>query len=87
MADFEKAIETSVENAVVKIKCTCLLHNIVRDKDGNSDPVYREIRFNVRHGGNVYRRNNSCSARAQQVRDKFANYLKTQRLTPANYIA
>lgn len=34
-----KAIETSVENAVVIIKCACLLHNIVRDKDGNSDPV------------------------------------------------
>lgn len=82
-----KPIETSVDNAIIIIQCVCVLHNVVREFDGENDPVYREIRHHARTGGPLHRhrRNNRYTTRAQQVRDKFATFLKTQRLLKGNY--
>ncbi|XP_033611208.1 protein ALP1-like [Cryptotermes secundus] len=77
-----KDIETSVPNAIAIIKCTCVLHNVIRDKDGENDPVYREVRFNGLQSAPLHkhRRNNRYTTLAEKVHDTFANYLKTQRL-------
>ncbi|XP_054259944.1 uncharacterized protein LOC128984635 [Macrosteles quadrilineatus] len=82
-----KDIETSVENAAHIIKCACLLHNVVRDRDGDSDPVFREVRFSARRGGpiHMHRRNNRYTTRAQKVRDMFAENLKTQKILKGDY--
>lgn len=31
----------------VIIKSACLLHNAVRDEDGECDPAFREVRYNT----------------------------------------
>nr|XP_022904009.1 protein ALP1-like [Onthophagus taurus]XP_022908872.1 protein ALP1-like [Onthophagus taurus] len=80
-----KDIEVSPEKAANIVKCTCILHNIVRHRDGNSDLHYcqevvhyfpenqRETEWlpppQEGHGG--ARRS---SARAKQIRESFANY-------------
>ncbi|XP_054259926.1 uncharacterized protein LOC128984616 [Macrosteles quadrilineatus] len=63
-----KDIETSVENAAHIIKCACLLHNVVRDRDGDSDPVFREVRFSARRGGpiHMHRRNNRYTTQSSE---------------------
>ncbi|CAH1979246.1 unnamed protein product [Acanthoscelides obtectus] len=38
-----KDIETLPDKACILIKCACILHNLVRDKDGDSDLHYRHI--------------------------------------------
>lgn len=38
-----KDIEVSSKNAIIIIKCMCLLHSVVREKDGDSDLDYCNI--------------------------------------------
>ena len=70
-----KPIETNIEHACLIIKTTCILHNVIRDLDGNVDHHYSEIMNrnaltstdNVR----INRRNNSTSLAARNVRNIF----------------
>lgn len=78
-----KDIEVSADKAAKIIKCTCILHNIVRERDGNSDihfcqEMVRHFRENLQvaeltplqeHGG--ARR---TSSDAKHIREIFSNY-------------
>ena len=73
-----KPIETNVEHACLIIQATCILHNVIRDLDGNSDTQYSAIMNSeycesIRNTG-LGRRNNSASFIARNVRDMFVNY-------------
>lgn len=76
----DKNIDTNVEKASIFIKCACVLHNMIREKDGDSDLHYREVALqseeteDAQTHGNLDRRNNSCSEFARQVRENFADY-------------
>jgi hypothetical protein len=38
-----KDIETSVNTATITMKFDCIVHNVVRERDGNNDLTYRII--------------------------------------------
>lgn len=82
-----KSIETNVKNAVTIIKCVCLLHNIIRERDGSRDPVYREICFSGRRCGPIhrFRRNNRYTSRAEHVRDTFTKFINSHRIVKGDY--
>jgi hypothetical protein len=75
-----KDIETFPERACVIIKCACLLHNLIRERDGDSDLDH----YNVMQQVHVTEENqamdqeltrrNMSSVRARKVRDLFTNY-------------
>lgn len=77
---FLKPIETNVTHAKLLIKVACLLHNIVREKDGHRDEVvvvnvgerFRNLRPS--------RRNNRATTQALQIRDHFKNYFEVNTL-------
>lgn len=75
---FMKAIETNTTHAKLIIKVACLLHNIVRQKDGNNDKDFREIMINLSNSNNTKitrsRRNNRATLRAMAIRDQYRNY-------------
>ena len=68
-----KAIEVTPERAENIVKCICLLHNIILDKEGMS-----EISGNSTESGNCHNRfvrgANRSSTRATDVREKFKAY-------------
>jgi len=78
-----KDIEVSSEKAVHIIKCACILHNVVREKDGDSDLDYCQIMlygqaqenqlYNLQERGN-HGGARRGSTRAQEIRDEFANF-------------
>lgn len=84
-----KDIELAPEKAANIVKCACILHNIVRERDGNSDLDYFQemLRYfpenqreaealphhEITHGG--ARRG---TTRAKEIRETFANYFLDQ---------
>ncbi|KPJ19550.1 hypothetical protein RR48_05936, partial [Papilio machaon] len=75
---FNKSLETNTKHAVLIIKATCLLHNIVVDKDGNNDKDYKDcntLSSNAKDEKvNKSKRNSRSSFHAIAIRDKYKNY-------------
>lgn len=74
---FMKCIETNTKHAKLIIKVACLLHNIVRSRDGNSDKDFREYMINLQANDNRSmrsRRNNRATLNAINIRDQYKNY-------------
>lgn len=73
---FLKAIETDTKHAKLIIKVGCLLHNIVREKDGNNDPDFRRYMHSRSTPNQVItsRRNNRATLRAIDIRNQFKDY-------------
>ena len=78
-----KDIEVSSDKAVHIIKCACILHNVVREKDGDSDLDYcqemlhsqtQENQLNNQHERGNHGGARRGSTRAQEIRDEFANF-------------
>jgi hypothetical protein len=78
-----KPLETNLEHACLIIKATCILHNVIRDSDGNSDPHYNAIlnRTETENNTALSSRNDSSSMVARNVRDMFVNFLSQNRMT------
>lgn len=74
---FMKSIETSTKHARLIIKVACLLHSIVRSRDGNSDKDFWEYIVNLQANDNRLmrsRRNNRASLNAINIYDQYKNY-------------
>lgn len=73
---FLKAIETDTKYAKLIIKVGCLLHNIVREKNGNSDPDFRRYMRSRSTPNQVItsRRNNRATLHAIDIRNQFKDY-------------
>lgn len=74
-----KDIEVSPKKAVVIIKCMCLLHNIIREKDGNSDVDYCNIMIDLQNnweneGMDHPTRGANTLQRAKEIRNVFVDY-------------
>jgi hypothetical protein len=76
-----KDIETLPHRASCLIKCAWVLHNFVRERDGDSDLDYIEMtgQLNEEDGGSVDaqgegRHNNRFSQAASTVRSEFTKY-------------
>jgi hypothetical protein len=78
-----KPLEANLEHACIIIKTTCILHNVIRDSDGNSDPHYNVIvnRIETENNTALSRRNNSSSMVARNVRGMFVNFFWQNRMT------
>jgi hypothetical protein len=81
-----KDIETSVETAILILKCACILHNVVQERDGNNEPTYRIILETATESDASIanrersRKNNRATDRAVRVCEAFTNYFTTHRL-------
>lgn len=75
-----KAIETNCKNARLIIKTTCLLHNIIIDKDGSNDYLYSNITSNTNNDSRRHRRNNHAGNLATNIREKFKEYFVNNNL-------
>lgn len=75
-----KEIEVSSKKAVIIIKCMCLLHNIVREKDGDTDLDYCNVMLDTHNNYwenenlNQRARGTNALQRAKEVRDAFVDY-------------
>lgn len=75
-----KDIETLPERACIYIKCACILHNFVRERDGEKDADYIEVTrmMNSDNNGPTSQRgnriNNNYSQAASEIRDEFTKY-------------
>lgn len=77
-----KDIEVNPDKAISIIKCTCILHNIIREKDGDNDLDYcheitgqhQENQFNDTQETGTHGGSRRGSTRAKQIRDEFANF-------------
>lgn len=74
-----KDIEVDSKRAAVIIKCICILHNLIRTKDGDNDIDYYHITQNQGSQQNEIEnnfegRNPNYSQQAKEVREKFANF-------------
>lgn len=80
-----KAIETNVETAISIVKCICVLHNVVRERDGENDPTFKEVSqyyFEEEDNGieRINRRNNRATRRSLHIREVFKDYIMSHRL-------
>lgn len=70
-----KPMETNLKHTRLIIKVACLLHNIVRERDGNRGlnipAVMVEAERNIRRRN---RRNNRATTQAIKIRNKFKDY-------------
>lgn len=67
-----KSIECKPENAEKIVKCVCVLHNIIIDREGlQADMV--DMNSNL----SMNRKNNSSTANAQDIRNKFMGYFNS----------
>lgn len=73
-----KEIEARPENADIIVKCVCLLHNIIIDKERLSQitrrQMYKNINNHTLHSPKPSRVNNRASTRACEIREGFKNY-------------
>lgn len=75
-----KAIETNCKHARLIIKTTCLLHNIILDKDGSNDNDYSDITSNSVNETQRVPRNNRAGNLAINIREKFKEYFVNNNL-------
>ncbi|XP_028175497.1 uncharacterized protein LOC114363848 [Ostrinia furnacalis] len=76
----KEQVKTTVNTKLV-VETLCVLHNVVRDIDGNDDIHYKRamktpIKVNVRDI-KKYRKNNGTQPHAQATRDSFLEYIAT----------
>ena len=77
---FDTNILLKRETAIIVIKCACILHNLIRDFDGNSDLDYVHVVENAAAAAtgqgnvNLNVRNNRASQLATGIRDSFKDY-------------
>lgn len=71
-----KPIETNVDHACLIIKTACILHNVIRDREGNhGDAQNYDINLIPRADNTrLNKRNNSSSQAARNIRNQFADY-------------
>nr|CAI5823316.1 unnamed protein product [Callosobruchus analis] len=71
-----KSIETYTKYAKLIIEVATLLHNIVREVDGNGDQDFTGSTTNLENRSSTARsrRNNRASSRARSIRDQYNNY-------------
>nr|CAI5869190.1 unnamed protein product [Callosobruchus analis] len=71
-----KSIEIYTKHAMLIIKVARLLHNIVREVDGNDDKDFTGCMTNLENGNSTARsrRNNRASSLAPSIRDQYKNY-------------
>jgi hypothetical protein len=70
------------KRAAIIIKCICILYNLIRTKNGDSDLDYFDVTQNLNQdilqneipNRNIEGRNPNSSQRAKDVRNKFASY-------------
>lgn len=78
-----KPLETNLQHTHLIIKVACLLHNIVRERDGNRGldiiALTEEAERNGIEKGN--RRNNRATTQAIRIRNKFKDYFNQCALT------
>lgn len=75
---FGKDIEQNPENACDTIKAMCILHNVIREKDGNDDPHYVQVVNEIYHGGGgqieeIERARTRYTEESRRIRDTFAD--------------
>lgn len=78
-----KPIETNVEHACLIIKTTCILHNVIRDLEGNVDTdcaVIASTAMGTSSGNHLNRRNNSSTLAARNIRNQFSDYFWENRM-------
>lgn len=79
----KKEIECHPDKAEIIVKCVCLLHNIIIDKDKCTENHFKmnsEVATNISQRQNyagIDRRNNRSTAAAYAVRDTFKNYFNS----------
>lgn len=75
---FNKPLETSAKHATLIIHVACLLHNIVRDQDGDNDKTYKKCCLSLSQGIHKKvlkaKRNSRTSFEAMEIRDKYKMY-------------
>lgn len=76
---FMKSIEANKKHAILIIKASCLLHNIIRERDGDRDPDFQQFISQVGNSNNMNnvhrsRRNNRATNQATRIRDQFKFY-------------
>lgn len=58
----------------ILVKCACIMHNLIRDKDQKNDPDYCNVLNGINNSGfchiSVGRRNNRYAAGLSDIRDK-----------------
>lgn len=79
-----KDIEVQPDKAIAIIKCTCPLHNVVRERDGDNDPDYFNIVTDSSNNTKIQNSNFSPTTdhhgarrstnEAKEIRDTLANY-------------
>lgn len=75
-----KPIETNYEHSCIILKAICVLHNIIRDVDGDIDKEYNNT-IGIQSSRNRYhRRYNAATTNAINVRNTFKSYFWENRL-------
>lgn len=73
-----KDIEQTPEHAYDTIKCMCILHNVIRARDGNDDLHYNQVVNQIYHEDQMEatrRLGIRYTHESRAVRDKFADYM------------
>lgn len=73
-----KDIEQAPEDAHDIIKCMCILHNVIRERDGNDDlhynqvvnQIYQEDQMEVPQGLRI-----RYTTESREIRDTFTDYM------------
>lgn len=76
---FTRSIEANKKHATLIIKVSCLLHNIIRERDGDRDEDFQFFFSQFRNTSNDNsahrsRRNNRATIQATRIRDQFKLY-------------
>lgn len=79
---FRTPIESNQYHTRLLIKTTCLLHNIIRDKDGDNDIDFNNVNI-TRDVQSRSQTHNRLSNQAQYIREKFKEYFVNHRI---NYV-
>ncbi|KPJ00652.1 PREDICTED: uncharacterized protein LOC106123115 isoform X2 [Papilio xuthus] len=87
---FLKSLETNTNHAAQIIKVACLLHNIVRDKDGDNDRDFVEfsnLLSNVKIDKvKKSKRNSRASFQAIAVRERYKDYFVNNPIPPCQQL-
>lgn len=73
-----KAIETKVQTAEDIVKCTCLLHNLIINREGMTHNLSDFSDILENNDGNVTRAYNRATNEAYQLRSTLTNYLNNK---------
>lgn len=77
---FRSPIETNKCHGRLLIKTCCLMHNIIRDKDGVNDIAYNNVNMDQEIIQIRSQTNTRTSYQAQSIREKFKEYFVNNRI-------